>query len=126
MGRLGVVGGHSILGSGYGEGGEGERRDVVVDGVPVVLFDAGTHLVLQRHGVDTYTLSQPLEHRRHTAAEEQERHPQKSRAHPKGIARLASGRRRAELDASIRVDHPEGAVFVAEIDVVVPQERTPP
>jgi 5'-methylthioadenosine phosphorylase len=34
----------------------------VVDGVPVVLFDAGTHLVLQRHGVDTYTPAHRVDH----------------------------------------------------------------
>jgi len=48
-----VVGGHSILDSGYGAGGE--RRDVDVDGTPVTVLDAGTHVVVHRHGLDTYT-----------------------------------------------------------------------
>lgn len=51
--RLAVVGGHSILGSSYGS--SGDRREHRERGARVVsLFDLGTHVVLQRHGIGEY------------------------------------------------------------------------
>lgn len=56
MGRLALIGGNSILGSSYGE----DAAPIEVDGVTVL--DAGTHLLLQRHGADTYTLPHEIDH----------------------------------------------------------------
>jgi 5'-methylthioadenosine phosphorylase len=56
MGRLALVGGNSLIGSSYGQevaGGE-------VAGVP--LADLGSHLLLQRHGVGSYTLPHAIDH----------------------------------------------------------------
>lgn len=57
-----MVGGHSILGSGYGS--SWSRRDVVPDGsrATVTTFDADSHVVLHRHGVDTYTPAHLVDH----------------------------------------------------------------
>lgn len=52
-GRLAVVGGHSIMDSGFPAGAE--RRGVEVGGVTVPVLDAGSFLALQRHGLDRYT-----------------------------------------------------------------------
>jgi 5'-methylthioadenosine phosphorylase len=60
VGRLGVVGGHSILGSGYGGG---TRRDHRASGAGVVtVLDAGGHVVLHRHGLDSYTVAHRIDH----------------------------------------------------------------
>jgi 5'-methylthioadenosine phosphorylase len=61
MGRLAVVGGHSILASEFA--GDAERIEIDVDGTPVVLLDAGDHVVLQRHGLDRYTAAHAVDHR---------------------------------------------------------------
>ena len=61
MGRLAVVGGHSILGTELGAGAE--RLDVDVPGGPVALLDAGDHLLLQRHGLDGYAAAHAVDHR---------------------------------------------------------------
>ncbi len=69
MGRLAVIGGHSILGSGYGT--TATRVDVspgAGDGDAVEVFDAGTHVVLHRHGVDTYTPAHRVDHVAHVLA----------------------------------------------------------
>lgn len=75
MGRLGVIGGHSILGSAYGL--EFERVDVPVDdpsggvsseGASVALLDAGSHVILHRHGIDTYTPAHRVDHVAHFRA----------------------------------------------------------
>jgi 5'-methylthioadenosine phosphorylase len=59
--RLAVVGGHSILGSGFGaDGRPTEHRDPT--GGVVTLLDRGTHVVLQRHGVDTYVPAPRVDH----------------------------------------------------------------
>lgn len=57
-----MVGGHSILDSGYGAAWT--RRDVVPDGArdAVTLFEADDHVVLHRHGVDTYTPAHLVDH----------------------------------------------------------------
>ncbi len=61
MGRLAVVGGHSILGTDIGE--EATRIDVDVPGGPVAVLDVGDHLLLQRHGLDRYTAAHAVDHR---------------------------------------------------------------
>jgi 5'-methylthioadenosine phosphorylase len=60
-GRLAIIGGHSILGSQYAA--DGKRVDVELDaGRAVGVLDCGSHVVLQRHGLDRYT---PAHHVRH-------------------------------------------------------------
>jgi 5'-methylthioadenosine phosphorylase len=69
MGRLAVIGGHSILGSGYGTTGSRVDASGVEAGAPTVAaFDAGTHVVLHRHGVDTYTAAHRVDHVAHVRA----------------------------------------------------------
>jgi purine nucleoside phosphorylase len=53
MGRLAVVGGHSIMDTGFPAGGE--RREIDVGGGSVAVHDAGSFVALQRHGLDGYT-----------------------------------------------------------------------
>ncbi|MGH2962793.1 MAG: MTAP family purine nucleoside phosphorylase [Solirubrobacterales bacterium] len=53
MGRLAVVGGNSILGTGYPPGAE--LREVEAPEGAVTIAEVGSHLVLQRHGLDRYT-----------------------------------------------------------------------
>ena len=68
MTRLGVIGGHAILGSPWGDAGE--RRDIVVQdrAAPVRLVDAGTHVVLRRHGAEPYTPAHLVDHVAHMRA----------------------------------------------------------
>ena len=61
MGRLGVIGGHSILGSAYGEGAE-RREHRVGGGAVVTVLDAGSHAVVHRHGIDSYTPAHRVDH----------------------------------------------------------------
>jgi 5'-methylthioadenosine phosphorylase len=61
MGRLAVVGGHSILDTDFAA--DAERVDVDVAGTPVAVLDAGDHVVLQRHGLDRYTAAHAVDHR---------------------------------------------------------------
>ena len=61
MGRLAVVGGHSILGSTFA--GDAERVDVEVPSASVAVLDADHFLVLQRHGLDHYAAAHALDHR---------------------------------------------------------------
>lgn len=60
MGRLALVGGHSILGSTFAS--DAERVDVDVEGRRVAVLDAGDFLVLQRHGLDTYHAPHAIDH----------------------------------------------------------------
>src|SRR5918996_2733687 len=60
MGRLAVVGGNSILGTGYPPGAE--LREVEVPGGAVAVADVGSHVVLQRHGLGRYTLPHAIDH----------------------------------------------------------------
>jgi 5'-methylthioadenosine phosphorylase len=60
MGRLAVVGGHSILGSGWGS--DLERRDVPFGEARVPVFEGDGVVVLHRHGVDTYTPAHHVDH----------------------------------------------------------------
>jgi 5'-methylthioadenosine phosphorylase len=66
MGRLAVVGGHSILGSAFA--GDAERVDVETPSAMVAVLDAGGFLVLQRHGLDDYTAPHAIDHRAHLRA----------------------------------------------------------
>jgi 5'-methylthioadenosine phosphorylase len=60
-GRLAIIGGHSILGSQYAT--DGKRVDVGLDaGRAVAVLDCGSHVVLQRHGLDRYTPAHLLRH----------------------------------------------------------------
>lgn len=61
MGRLAIAGGHSILGSHFAR--DAERIDVEMPSAAVALLDAGTHVVLQRHGLDRYTAAHAIDHR---------------------------------------------------------------
>jgi purine nucleoside phosphorylase len=60
MGRLALVGGHSIMGSAFAMGAD--RVDVPLDGCPVAVLDAGPYVVLQRHGLDTYHAPHAIDH----------------------------------------------------------------
>lgn len=66
MGRLAVVGGHSILETGWMA--DAARVDVVTEHGPVALHDDGDVVVLQRHGLDTFTNAANIDHRAHLRA----------------------------------------------------------
>ena len=70
MSVLGVVGGHSFLGTGAtGEYPAGGRRRVVDGGTgPVSILDAGGCVVLQRHGLDEYVPAHLVDHARNLRA----------------------------------------------------------
>ena len=57
-GRLAIIGGHSILGSQYAA--DGRRVGVALD--------CGTHVVVQRHGLDHYTPAHLVRHADNLAA----------------------------------------------------------
>jgi len=61
-----VIGGHSILGSGWAT--DLARTDVEVDGTSVTLFESERVVVLHRHGIDTYTPAHRLDHVAHLRA----------------------------------------------------------
>jgi 5'-methylthioadenosine phosphorylase len=61
MGRLAVVGGHSILGSAYAR--DATRLDVETPSAVVPVLDAGHYVVLQRHGLDRYIAAHAVNHR---------------------------------------------------------------
>jgi 5'-methylthioinosine phosphorylase len=66
MGRLALIGGHSILGSepaaGFGP------RDVETASGPVRVYERGEQVLLQRHGVARYTTAARIDHPRNFAA----------------------------------------------------------
>jgi 5'-methylthioadenosine phosphorylase len=70
MGRLAVVGGHTILGlDPHGVlGTAGCVRRVPVPGGPVTLVDAGRVVLLQRHGAGSYVPAHRLDHHAHARA----------------------------------------------------------
>jgi len=78
MAGLAVVGGHSILPADpRDEAGRGaqpgfpkgaQRRQVRGFGGDVTVLDAGDYLVLQRHGLDTYTPAHSVDHVRNLSA----------------------------------------------------------
>ena len=66
MGRLALIGGHSILGAAPGEGFE--PLTVETPSGPVALFERGEVVLLQRHGFERYTTAAKLDHGRNLAA----------------------------------------------------------
>jgi purine nucleoside phosphorylase len=66
MSRLGLIGGHSILGSDPAAGFE--RRVVATPHGDVALHERGDLILLQRHGLDRYTTAAKLDHARNLAA----------------------------------------------------------
>ena len=69
MGRLAVMGGHSILGLGWMD--DVPRVDVDTDHGTVAVHDTGEVVLLQRHGVDAFTNAASLDHRANLRAVEQ-------------------------------------------------------
>lgn len=63
MGRLAIVGGHSILGTDFAS--DASRVDVETPYGPVGLLDAGAYVVLQRHGLDRFVSAPFINHRAH-------------------------------------------------------------
>jgi 5'-methylthioadenosine phosphorylase len=66
MGRLAVIGGHSILGSGWGR--TTAVREVATGSSTVTVYERDAHVVLHRHGVDEYTPAHLVDHVAHIAA----------------------------------------------------------
>ncbi len=66
MGRLAVIGGHSILGSEPAEGLEVER--VATDHGEVALLVGEMHVLLQRHGIGSYSTAAAINHRANLSA----------------------------------------------------------
>jgi len=66
MGRLALIGGHSILGSDPDAGFE--RRSVDTFSGPVVVHERGEQVLLQRHGFEDYTTAAKVDHARNFAA----------------------------------------------------------
>jgi 5'-methylthioadenosine phosphorylase len=60
MGRLALIGGHSILGAEPGPGFE--RRTVPVEGGSVELLERGETVLLQRHGLSGYSTAARIDH----------------------------------------------------------------
>ena len=68
MGRLAVMGGHSLLGSGWMH--DAPVVEVETEHRPITLHDTGEVVVLQRHGLDRFTNATSLDHRAHVRAVE--------------------------------------------------------
>lgn len=68
MGRLAVLGGHSILGLGWKE--NVPRVEVDTEHGTVTVLDAGDLVLLQRHGFDGFTNAASIDHRAHVRAVE--------------------------------------------------------
>jgi 5'-methylthioadenosine phosphorylase len=66
VGRLAVVGGHGILGTEFAAGAT--RVDVDTPFGSVAMLDAGSFVVLQRHGLDRFTSAPYINHRAHLRA----------------------------------------------------------
>ncbi len=60
MGRLGLVGGHTIMDTGFPRGAE--RREVATPGGSVTVHDAGSFVAIQRHDGDDYTAPHRIDH----------------------------------------------------------------
>jgi len=58
--RLGVIGGHSLLGSAWGL--DATRADVRAGSTTVTVFEGEHHVLLQRHGADHYTPAHLVDH----------------------------------------------------------------
>lgn len=70
MGRLAVVGGHTVLDLALDAalGEPGDERRIPTPGGPVTVFDAGPVVFLQRHRQPGYVLAPALDHHAHAAA----------------------------------------------------------
>ena len=66
MGRLAVMGGHGILGTRFAK--DATRLDVDTIYGPAVLLDAGSYVVIQRHGLDEFVSAPFINHRAHVRA----------------------------------------------------------
>jgi 5'-methylthioadenosine phosphorylase len=60
MGRLALIGGHSILGAEPGPGFQ--RREIDVGEGTVVVLERGTTVLLQRHGLSGYSTAARIDH----------------------------------------------------------------
>jgi 5'-methylthioadenosine phosphorylase len=66
VGRLAVIGGHGILGTAFGAGAS--RVDIDTPYGSAALRDAGSHVVIQRHGLDEFVSAPFINHRAHVRA----------------------------------------------------------
>jgi len=66
VGRLAVTGGHGILGTEFAT--DASRLDVDTIYGPAALLDAGSHVVIQRHGLDQFVSAPFINHRAHLRA----------------------------------------------------------
>ena len=66
MGRVAVTGGHGILGTEFAA--EASRVDVDTIYGPAALLDAGSYVVIQRHGLDQFVSAPFINHRAHVRA----------------------------------------------------------
>jgi 5'-methylthioadenosine phosphorylase len=64
--RLAVVGGHSLLGTNFAA--DADRIDVETTYGAVGLLDAGSHVVLQRHGLDRFRSAPCINHKANLTA----------------------------------------------------------
>lgn len=68
MGRLALIGGHSILG--HEPAAALERRRVETAYGAVEVLEGATHVLLQRHGIGCYAIAAEIDHRANLAAVE--------------------------------------------------------
>jgi 5'-methylthioadenosine phosphorylase len=66
MGRLAVIGGHGILGTEFAA--DASRLEIDTIYGPAVLLDAGSHVVIQRHGLGEFVSAPFINHRAHVRA----------------------------------------------------------
>jgi 5'-methylthioinosine phosphorylase len=66
MGRLALIGGHGF--HSLEPWASASKRRITTDRGEVELLDAGSHVVLARHGIDSYTPAQLVDHPRNLAA----------------------------------------------------------
>ncbi len=66
MGRLALIGGHSILG--HEPAGGMRERTVTTEHGEVELFESDSHVLLQRHGLRSYVTARRIDHRANLAA----------------------------------------------------------
>jgi len=66
VGRVAVIGGHGILGTEFAA--EASRVDVDTIYGPAALLDAGSYVVIQRHGLDEFVSAPFINHRAHVRA----------------------------------------------------------
>lgn len=101
MGRLGVVGGHSVLGLAFADAlaRPAQMRAIPVRGGPVEVVDAGNTVFLQRHGAARYVPAHRVDHH----------------AHAHALARVGVDRVLAISSVgSLRTEYPVGTVLVPD------------